>query len=333
MTSQTPARRARWSIPAAVLALLVLPWAVQRLGPAATYMLNLSAIFAIVAIALNLLTGYSGQISLGHAGFLMLGEYGSALLTLKLGLSFWLALPGSALIVGSIGFLVGLPAVRLSGNFLAVATMGFGLAVPEVLLNWTGLTHGSAGLMPKSPSIGRFSFGSDMAYYYLILFFLALVWYICSTLLQSRTGRALQAIRDSESAAVSSGVNAAYHKALAFALSAGFAAVAGALYAHFVNFVSPNDFSIQDSFLFLAMIVVGGLASLPGSVIGAVLITVVTQLSTSLGQFSIILTGSVMLLAVLFFPSGLVSLGRRGQRPPPGLWWRLRRHRDALGSD
>ncbi len=327
----TNAARPRALAATVALAALVLPWVVARLGPAASYMLNLSVIFAIVAIALNLLTGFSGQISLGHAGFLMLGEYASALLTLKAGFPFWAALPASALLVGAIGFLVGLPAVRLSGNFLAVATMGFGLAVPEVMLNWAGLTHGSAGLMPKSPTIGGFSFGSDVAYYYLALFCLALVWYICATLLRSRTGRALQAVRDSEPAALASGINAAYHKALAFAISAAFAGVAGALYAHYVNFVSPNDFSIQDSFLFLAMIVVGGLGSLPGSLLGAVLLTVVSQLSTSLGQFSIILTGSVMLLAVLFFPGGLISLARR-RRPTPRVPAPLAQRSAAGGS-
>lgn len=311
----TPAPGIRRTTIAAIAAGVLLPLIVDRFGAVAAYMLNLSAIFAIVAIALNLLTGYSGQISLGHAGFVMLGEYGSALLTLKAGLPFWAALPASVLIVGLIGFLVGLPAVRLSGNFLAVATMGFGLAVPEVMLNWTSLTNGSAGLMPTRPSIGGFVLSSDLDYYYLIFVCLALVWLISATLLTSRTGRAFQAIRDSETAAVSLGINAAYHKALVFALSAAFAGLAGGLYAHYLNFVSPNDFSIQDSFLFLAMIVVGGLASLPGSLLGAVLLTVVEQFSTSLGQFSIILTGSVMVLGVLFFPGGLASITWPGGRP------------------
>lgn len=323
MTTAPPALpSARTRALLALAGAIVLPLVVDHFGSVPAYMLNLSAIFAIVAISLNLLTGYSGQVSLGHAGFVMLGEYGSALLSLRAGLPFFLALPASALLVGCIGFLIGLPAVRLSGSFLAVATMGFGLAVPEVMLNWSGLTHGSAGLMPPRPSVFGFALRSDLQYYYLILLVLALVWYVCRMLLRSRTGRAFQAIRDSETAAVSLGIDATYHKALVFALSAAIAGLAGGLYAHYLNFVSPSDFSIQDSFVFLAMIVVGGLASLPGSVLGAVLLTVVEQFSTGLGQFSIILMGSVMVLSVLFFPGGLVALGRAGRGPRlplPGL--------------
>lgn len=295
-----------------VLVILLLPWVVGLMGEVPAYILNLSAIFAIVAISLNLLTGYSGQVSLGHAGFVMLGEYCAALLTLKVGLVFWLALPVTVFLVGCIGFLIGLPAVRLTGNFLAVATLGFGLAIPEIALNWQTLTRGSLGLMPTRPSIGSFTFGSDISYYYLIAFFLAIVVWVSVGMLKHKTGRAFQAIRDSEIAAVSSGINPAYYKALAFALSAGFAGLAGCLYAHYVNFVSPNDFSVQDSFIFLAMIVVGGMASLWGAVIGAVLLTVVTQLSTGLGGFSIILVGAVVIVAIVSLPGGLVSLFHTG---------------------
>jgi len=295
----------------AVMAALALPWGVDSIGPVPAYVLNLGAIFAIVAVALNLLTGYSGQVSLGHAAFVMFGEYASALFTLKLGWPFWVAMPMSGVFVGVIGFLIGLPAVRLTGNFLAVATMGFGLAVPELVLKWRTLTNGSTGLNPTRPKIGNFTLGSDLYYYYLILFSLGIVLWISVSLLRSKTGRAFQAIRDSETAAVSVGINTAYYKALVFALSAAFTGIAGSLYAHYVNYISPGDFTIQDSFMFLAMIVVGGLASLPGAILGAFVLTIVNQVSSGLGQFSVILTGTVMILMVFFFPDGLVSLFRR----------------------
>ncbi len=310
MTSERNLRMARLLVVA--LAALAAPFVVMPLGSQMSYILDMSVIFCIVAVALNLLTGFSGQVSLGHAAFLMVGEYVSSLLTLNLNWSFWIALPLSAVVTGILGFLIGLPAVRLSGNFLAVATMGFSFAVPELALKWSGLTNGSSGLMPLRPALGSYVLGSDQAYYFLILACLVVQIIVIKNLLKSRTGRAFQAIRDSEIAAQSSGVRVGYNKALVFSISAGFTGIAGSLYAHYINFVSPNDFTVQDSFLFLAMIVVGGLASISGSILGAIVINTINQLSSSFGQYSIILVGAVMVLAVLLFPKGLVSL-----RVPP----------------
>ncbi len=289
---------------------LCLPWLVDMFGAVPAYILNMSAIFCLVAVALNLLTGYSGQISLGHAGFLMMGEYVSALLTLKLGLSFWFALPLSGIMVGLVGLLIGLPAVRLTGNLLAVATLGFGLAVPEVILKWSNVTNGATGLSPTRPHIGAFVLNADLFYYYLIFFCLIIELMIIQSLLNQKTGRAWQALRDSERAATVVGVNIQQYKTIVFVFSAGFTGIAGSLYAHYVNFISPGDFSMEDSFLFLAMIVVGGLGSLSGSIIGAVVLTVIEQVSGNWGHFSVLIVGIVMLCSVLFFQKGLASVIR-----------------------
>jgi branched-chain amino acid transport system permease protein len=289
---------------------LGLPWIVDMFGGVPAYILNISAIFCIISIALNLLTGYSGQISLGHAGFLMVGEYVSALLTLKLGLSFWLALPLSGVFVSLLGLLIGMPAVRLTGNLLAIATLGFGLAVPEIILKWSSLTNGATGLSPARPQIGSFVLSADLYYYYLIFICLVIEILVVRNLLGQKTGRAWQAIRDRERAAISVGIRVEHSKVIVFMLSAGFSGIAGSLYAHYLNFVSPSDFSMEDSFLFLAMIVLGGLGSISGSIIGATVLTVLEQISGNWGHFSVLIVGAVMLVSVLFFPKGLVFVGR-----------------------
>jgi branched-chain amino acid transport system permease protein len=292
-----------------ILLALALPWGVDMFGQVPAYILNLSAIFSIVSVALNLLTGYSGQVSLGHAGFLLVGEYVSALLTVKLGLTFWLALPLTGIFAGLLGLVIGLPAVRLSGNLLAIATLGFGLAVPEVILKWSNLTNGATGLSPVRPHIGSFPLNADLYYYYLIFGCLVFEILVVRNLLRQKTGRAWQAIRDRERAAVSVGISVERYKVTSFMLSAGFSGIAGSLYAHYLNFVSPGDFSMEDSFMFLAMIVLGGLGSIGGAVLGAVLLTIIEQVSGTFGHFSVIIVGAVMLLSVLFFPGGLISAG------------------------
>jgi branched-chain amino acid transport system permease protein len=300
-----------------VLVALGLPWVINSIGSVPGYILNLSFIFAIVAVGLNLLTGFSGQVSLGHAAFVVIGSYTSAILTLKVGVSFWLALPAAGLLSGIVGFIVGLPAVRLTGNLLAVATLGFGLAVPELVLKWTKLTNGDTGLNPDRPELFGFSFQNDLFYYYLILLCLAFTLWISNNLLKGKAGRAFQAIRDSEIAATAMGISIVYYKSLVFAISAAFAGIAGSLYAHYVNFISPNDFTILNSFLFFAMVVLGGLGSLPGSILGAVVMTVLEQATGGLQGFSIVLTGAVMVAVVLFFPRGLISLVKREERVAP----------------
>ena len=194
----------------------------------------------IAALGLNLLTGYTGQISLGHAAFFTIGSYASAILTGRCEISFWLALPASGLIAALAGVVIGLPALRLKRLFLAISTMGFGLIVEEVIIQWEGLTNSINGLSVSRPSIGSFNFASDERYYYLVYMILIILIVIFKNILRSPTGRAFIAIRDSEVAAESVGINLAGYKTLSFSLSALYAGIAGSLYTHFMLFIGTD---------------------------------------------------------------------------------------------
>ncbi|MCF8566475.1 branched-chain amino acid ABC transporter permease [Alicyclobacillus tolerans] len=284
---------------------IALPFIAKPLGSFYSYELNIIGIYCIVTVALNLLTGYGGQVSIGQASFVVIGSYISAYLSTNLGFPMWATFPIAAVLTGVAGYIMGLPAVRLSGHFLAVATLGFGIAIPEIVLNMQ-VVGGSNGMTVPKP------FQSDITFYFMIFGILGIVLWLSSNLLKTRMGRAFVAIRESEVAAAAMGVPVAQYKALLFAISAFFSGIAGNLYAHYVAFVSPNDFTLDSSFLFLAMIIVGGLASLPGSLIGAFLIAVVQQATSSLQGYSVVITGLVMAAAVMFLPGGVITLFNGG---------------------
>jgi len=239
--------------------------------------LTFICMYSIATVGLMLLTGYTGQISLGHAAFFAIGAYTSAILTLK-GLPFVLALPAAGLLAGLVGLLIGLPALRLSGLYLAIATMGFSFIVDEILVRWESLTRGNMGLIVAFPSIGPFSFSTETRSYYLTLTVLVLTILAARNILRSPTGRAMIAIRDSEVAAQAMGISLARFKTTAFAVSAFFTGVAGSLYAHKLTFINPESFTIIVSIEFLAMIIIGGLGSLHGAVFGAAFIIFLPQI-------------------------------------------------------
>lgn len=291
---------------------LALPFLAQQFGSFYSYTLNLIGIYCIVSVSLNLLTGYGGQVSIGQASFVVIGSYISAYLGTNLGFPMWVTFPAAAILTGVAGYIMGLPAVKLSGHFLAVATLGFGIAVPEIVLNMP-IVGGSNGMAVPKP------FQSDTTFYFLIFGILGVVLLLSSNLLKTRMGRAFVAIRESEIAAMSMGIPVAQYKALLFAISAFLSGIAGNLYAHYVAFVSPNDFTLDSSFLFFAMIIVGGLASLPGSLIGTFLLVIVQQATSNLQGYSVVITGLVMAFCVMFLPGGLVTLFSRKKAARAGL--------------
>jgi branched-chain amino acid transport system permease protein len=272
------------------------------------YVANLSMIYAIVAMALNLLTGFGGQVSIGHAGFIAIGAYASSIFTLNLGIPFWIALPLAGLFTAIIGFIMGLPAVKLSGHYLAIATLGFGVAIPQIALKWDSLTGGFAGLFPERPHFLMFELNTDTRYFYLLLAGTVLIIWMLHNIIKSKAGRAFIAIRESEIAATAMGINVPLYKTIMFSVSAFFTGVAGSFYAHMINFISPNDFIVTISFLVLAMVVVGGLASIPGSILGAVLLTLIPQLTDKVLGLSTVVEGLALVLIILFLPGGLISL-------------------------
>jgi len=290
------------------------------------YLTSLGLIYAIVALGLSLLLGYAGQVSLGHAGFFAIGAYTSALLTLRLGVPFVVALLAAGLVTAAIGFLLGLPALRLSGPYLAVATLGFGLTVPQLILFWGAWTGGSMGLhsLPLAAiPIGlnnSIVFRTDQDYYYLALSILILLTILARNIVNSDTGRTFISIRDSEVAARAMGVNLVRYKTTAFALSAFYAGLAGSLYAHLLHGISPEDFTIFLSFDFVTMIVLGGLGTVSGALFGSFLLTLLQNTLTRLpvvSQFKNLFTivlGVVLILTIMFFPRGLAGEWRNLRR-------------------
>jgi branched-chain amino acid transport system permease protein len=264
----------------------------------------MTCIYAITAMALNLLVGYGGQVSIGNAGFLTFGGYTVAILLEKFDLSIWVLIPLAGILTAVIGLLIGLPAVRLSGHFLAVATLGFGISVPQIALNWDSLTKGYNGMAVMRPSY----LSSDTEFFYVILISTLLIMWLIKNIVHSGIGRAFIAIRDSEVAAQATGINVAFYKTLMFVISAFFTGIAGGLYSYWVGFVSPEDFTIITSLLLLGMVVVGGLATISGPILGAILFTVLPHFTDSFIGITNIVIGVAVILIIMYRPAGIVSI-------------------------
>ncbi len=324
---------ARVSFVAMLLALAALPALVPNYT---VYTLNFLATSVIVALGMNILVGYTGQVSLGHAGFLAIGAYSTVLLMSEMAMPFPLALAAAAFISALFGLLLGMPALRLEGPYLAIATLGFGLAVTQIIGRWS-LFGGHMGLSVPELTIGPWELTSDRQKYYLIVGVTVLLALTARNLMKSRVGRAFQAIRDSEIAAATLGINVAYYKTLSFAVSAAFTGVAGGLLAFVWSFISPGQFTFTLSVLFLAMVVVGGLGSILGSVLGGVVVgylnlkmDVVQDLpllggaierfserfmtAAGLPNVGWVFMGLTLILFALFEPLGLYGLWLRGRR-------------------
>src|SRR6266850_3222175 len=228
-------------------------------------------IYAICGISLMVLVGYTGLVSLGHAAFLGIGAYAHAFF-LKHGMPWIPSVVLAVLITTASGLVVGLPALRMTGIYLAIATLAFSVIIQEVFSRWESVTHGFAGMPVAKPTILGVPFDDDRSFYYLCLFFLVLALWLTRNLLRSPTGRAWIAIRDSEIAAQSMGVNLAIYKSMAFAYSAALMGLAGALFAHKIAYLAPDIFTILLSIQFLLLVIVGGLGSLHGAVFGAVFV-------------------------------------------------------------
>lgn len=266
----------------------------------------------IAAIGLCMLMGYAGQISLGHAGFFAIGGYSSAILTKTYG---WHPVPalGIGIVLAVIaGLAIGIPALRLRGHYLAMATLGFGEIVYISANAAVGLTGGPSGFSGvPSISIAGIVFKSELMKYYLVWGIALVVLVVSLNIIHSRVGRALRSIHGDQTAAGAMGVNVAGYKIRVFLYSAALAAVAGSLYVHHMNFVSPSGFSMNKSILFLIMIMSGGIGSLWGAVIGAGLFTILPRMLRVFNDYDILVYGAVLLGMMMFMPDGLVGLGQR----------------------
>ncbi len=274
------------------------------------YLINVLLFVGIntmLAIALNLLLGYAGQISLGHAGFFGLGAYLSGILTVTYGWNPWLAMPAAAALVGCLAGLLGFPILKLRGHYLAMATLGMGIIIYIVFNETIELTGGPSGLSGiANLSIGSLTFDSDCKNYYLVWFFALVTVLFSLNVANSRIGRALKAINDSEVAARVVGVNARLLKVQIFALSAIICSLAGSLYAHCMTFISPASFGFNFSVELLTMVVIGGLGSVYGPFLGAALLTLLPEILRGANDYDIVIYGALLVLMVMFMPGGLV---------------------------
>jgi branched-chain amino acid transport system permease protein len=294
------------------VALLAAPWLVPEYWLA---QLTFVLIYGIVGLGLMLLAGFTGQFSIGHAAFLGAGAYTQGVLT-NMGVPFPLALAAAAALSAAVGVLVALPALRVKGIYLGIATLAFGFIVEEVFARWESVTGGNSGLHVQSPKLFGWDIGSSEGFYIVCLVIAVICTLAILNLLRSPTGRAFVAIRDSEISAQSMGIHLARYKTMSFAISAALAGLGGALYAHKLSFISPDQFSILQSIDLLLMVVIGGLGSVHGAFLGAIFLIAMPQL-IALGKDWLppvigqapglqgLVYGLVLIGFVLFEPLGL----------------------------
>jgi branched-chain amino acid transport system permease protein len=285
------------------------PWLASRYF---VFLASLLLVNAVVALGLNLLSGYTNQLSFGHAGFLAIGAYTAALLTLHApALPVVLTLLAAGALTAVVGLAFGVPCLRLSGLYLAMATLAFGFVITEAILNLDGLTRGADGLRVPVARLGGFPLGTDTARYYLVVGVAVVLVVAAANLVRTRTGRALLAIRESEIAAQASGVPVARYKTIAFGLSAFYTGVAGGLFAFVVGFLSPDAFDVFMSVDFVVMIIVGGLGSVPGSLLGAAVVTVLHDSLAAFQNYRPLIFGVILIVCMLFMPGGIIGVGAR----------------------
>jgi branched-chain amino acid transport system permease protein len=240
---------------------------------------NLIGITLIAAVGLNILVGYCGQLSIGHAGFIAVGAYTAAILTTRLGMPFLVGLIGAGVVSGFIGLIFGIPSVRVKGFYLAITTIAAQFIIVWVINHW-GLTGGFNGIKVPYASIGGLVFRSESSQFYLIIIIAALCVFFAKNLARTKVGRAFIAIRDNDLAAEVMGVNLLYYKLLAFFIGCFFAGIAGALLAHWIGFLNAEQFSFTESILYVGMIIIGGLGTTIGPIFGVVFIRILQQVLT-----------------------------------------------------
>ncbi|WP_194915253.1 branched-chain amino acid ABC transporter permease [Azospirillum sp. INR13] len=302
------------ALPPLALAIVAIGFPIVLTNPFFIALANQVFLNAAVAVSLSVLLGTTGQLSLGHAAFVALGAYGSALLA-----QHGVAVPASILIatilVGLLGWGLARLFLRLAGYYLAIATLGVGLVVAVVLRNEKEITGGIDGLTVEPLALWGADIYSEVVWYYILLAALTLIIAATLTLLKSPAGRALRALHDAETAAIALGVDTLRLKVQVFVYSAALAALMGALYAHYVGFISPNAASFHRSVEFVMMVVIGGIGSIAGAVLGALIITLLPVTLADFEQFETLVAGSILLATLIFLPEGLV-------RPVKRIWRR-----------
>ena len=316
--SSSPVRPAAYAL--LLLVLVAAPFVVSSY---AVHILSTMGIAVILALGLNLLMGYAGQVSLANAAFYGIGAYAVAILGNRYGVSFWIAVPAVGVMTAGIGLVVGLPALRVSSHYLALATLAFVWTVQVVLIDWVSMTGGSPGLSTSRSGLGIAYLQDDKSYYFLILVITVLMVVLALHIIDSKIGRAFMAIRDNENAAEIMGVHLAQYKTMAFAINAFFCAIAGGLQAGLVRFLDPYEFGLWPSIWHLLYIVVGGLGSVLGSVLGPLVLVALPEMLRAFAEYRELIFAFVLLLTLIFMPEGIAGKLQ-------DLWHRKKLRRQAV---
>lgn len=273
------------------------------------YVAVLAFIYAIAALGLNLILGYAGQLNLAHAGFMAVGAYALGIMTVDYGVPYWVAFVLAGLIAAGLGLLAGLVSLRLRADYFAIFTLCVGIILFLVIEKWDGLTHGVVGIIgiPAPTGFGPIRFDQTISQYYLVLAFLVASLWLMDRIVHSLTGRAFTAIRNGEALAEALGVPLMRTKVTAFVISTAYAGYAGALYAGFVRFIGPAIASESNAFDMIAFILVGGIGTLSGPVIGTVILTWATQSLQFLQDYRLLVFGPLLIVLVMFMPKGLIG--------------------------
>jgi len=279
------------------------------------HILVIAGIYIILTLSLNLIVGYTGLPALGHAAFSCIGAYTSSLLALNMGLSPWIGLLIGACVAAISGIVIGYPAVRLKGDYLALATFGLGVIIYSIAKNWVSLTRGPMGL-PGIPGFSIFGFelSETWTYLLLVMIFVAITIFVMRRIVDSPFGSVLRSIREDEVAAETLGKNTVKHKLLVFVIGAFFAGIAGSLYAHYITFIDPSSFTVMESITILLMVIFGGMGTVSGSVVGAVILVVFPELLRFLGMPSSIaapmrqmIYGLLLVMLMIKRPQGIMG--------------------------
>jgi len=296
-----------------IAGLVTLPWMIKN--PYYLHIIIMSGIFVLLASSMNLITGCTGRLNLGHAAFYGIGAYASTLLVMRLGFPVWLAMFLAGLITIFFGILIGVPCLKLKGAYLAITTLAFGEITRLAMMNLVGLTNGPLGIrgIPNPPPIIlggslAISFESKTSYYYLLLALCLVCLVIIRRLLSSQIGRTFVAIREDEVRAETVGIDTTHIKMMNFALGAFFAGLAGAFYAHYVRFISPDTFTLNETFTILTMVVIGGLGTFYGPIIGGILFTFLPELLRAIADYRMMIYGLMMSVAIIFMPEGIIGV-------------------------
>jgi len=273
------------------------------------HLFNLMLIYSLFSLGLNILTGYTGITSFGHAGFFAFGAYATAILSIRYGVPPILSIFFASFLTGAIGFIIGLPVIKISGIYLAMVTLASAEFIRLLAINWESFTGGPLGIsnIPIISILGYYV-NNEQSFFFFLYPILIISTYVFTRIIDSRFGRSLEAIKDDERAAESIGIPCTKNKLISFFISGFYSGMAGALYAHFDRFISPDTFTFSLSILVLCMVVIGGMGTVLGSILGAMIIVILLEYLQPLGVYRLLVYGLLLTIMISYYPKGLIGI-------------------------